>query len=156
MCGLAGLLSRTTNTLLEQRFISVAKTSLAKRGPDNFSCQKIGENILLAHARLAIIDIATGAQPMDDGDGVIVYNGEIYNYLELREGNGAYRTNSDTEVLLRGLTSRGVEYLKSIDGMFAFAHYNKKKRQILLARDEFGIKPLYYFKSSSFFAFAST
>lgn len=156
MCGLAGLLSRKSDTLLEQQFISAAQSSLAKRGPDDFACQRIDENLLLVHARLSIIDIATGHQPMAEGDGVIIYNGEIYNYLELKQGNERYRTNSDTEVLLRGVTTRGVDYLSKIDGMFAFAHYNKKTRQLILARDLFGIKPLYYFQSDSLFAFAST
>ena len=75
MCGLAGLLSRKSDTLLEQQFISAAQSSLAKRGPDDFACQRIDENLLLVHARLSIIDIATGHQPMAEGDGVIIYNG---------------------------------------------------------------------------------
>ena len=156
MCGVAGLLSKKSDALLEERFVSSAKTFLAKRGPDEFAYKRIDDNLMFVHMRLSIIDIATGRQPMEDQDSVIIYNGEIYNYRELKQPNENYCTSSDTEILLRGVTTNGVDYLAKVDGMFAFAHYNKNKRQLTLARDQFGIKPLYYFQSDLFFVFAST
>src|SRR5262249_49900705 len=103
-----------------------------------------------AHNRLSIIDLATGHQPMVDDDGnVIVFNGEIYNYLELRarlkaEGS-SFRTSSDTEVILKAYSRWGMQKtLRELNGMFAFALYDGKENRLLLARDRFGEKPLYY------------
>jgi asparagine synthase (glutamine-hydrolysing) len=156
MCGLAGVLFNSPDQLVEKRFLSAAHTFLTKRGPDDFAHERVDENVLFIHTRLSIIDIAAGHQPMHGGDGVIIYNGETYNYLELKNDKEIYRTNSDTEVLLRGIGRSGVDYLRNVDGMFALAHYDKRKKSLILARDLFGIKPLYYFHGSSIFAFAST
>jgi asparagine synthase (glutamine-hydrolysing) len=87
------------------------------------------------HTRLAIIDEAGGAQPMEDERGVLIFNGEIYNYADLRDPAVAYRTRSDTEVLLKGLNREGVGYLDKLDGMYALAYLDKRTRRILLARE---------------------
>jgi asparagine synthase (glutamine-hydrolysing) len=123
--------------------------SLAHRGPDGegLAC---GPAWTFGHQRLAVIDLETGAQPVWTADGryCIAYNGEIYNYLELRQSlarEGArFRTFSDTEVLLQLLASRGTEALTQCDGMFAFALYDTAADTLTLGRDHAGIKPLYY------------
>lgn len=115
----------------------------------------------LGHTRLAIIDLATGRQPMVSLDGrfVTVFNGEIYNYMELRgelEGYGyAFRTKSDTEVLLNAFDKWGDDSLIRLNGMFAFAIFDKKARKLFLARDRTGIKPLYYYEGPDSVIFAS-
>jgi asparagine synthase (glutamine-hydrolysing) len=136
---------------------------IAHRGPD-------GEGVwlspsgraCLAHRRLSIIDLATGAQPMvDDESGLaLVFNGEIYNYRELRTALAAdgarFTTTSDTEVLLRGLRARGAEVLQDLRGMFAFAAWDERRGELLLARDRVGKKPLYYVVDDGCLYFAST
>ncbi len=115
----------------------------------------------LAFRRLAIIDIATGAQPMASADGQawIVFNGEIYNYRLLRgelEARGRlFRTKSDTEVILEGYLEHGPDFVKRLNGIFAFAIWDRRKRRLFLARDRLGIKPLYHTSSGNRFAFAS-
>jgi asparagine synthase (glutamine-hydrolysing) len=115
----------------------------------------------LGHRRLSIIDLATGNQPMCDPSGRhwLSYNGEIYNYRELRrllESDGVrFRTTSDTEVLLESLIRWGSEGLNRLEGMFAFAWWDSQERRLLLARDRFGIKPLYYAITAGVLAFAS-
>src|SRR5262249_50812797 len=102
------------------------------------------------HRRLSIIDLATGGQPMlsDDGATWITYNGEVYNYRDLRaelvHGGAVFRTTSDTEVILRGYESWGIDLLPRLRGMFAFAIWDGRRRRLLLARDRLGIKPLVY------------
>ena len=136
---------------------------LIHRGPDDhgvFHDESAG--LALAMRRLAIIDLAGGAQPMRSPDGryVLVYNGEIYNATELRRdleqaGERFATDHSDTEVLLRLLTREGEACLARLNGMFAFAFYDSKQRTILCARDRMGIKPLYFAKAGGRFAFAS-
>jgi len=124
-------------------------TAIAHRGPDGAGFFAEGP-VGLGHRRLAIIDLVTGDQPMSAADGraVLVFNGEIYNFRELRrelEGHGAtFRTTSDTEVILHAYETWGVECLPRLRGMFAFALWDKARRRLLLARDRVGIKPLVY------------
>lgn len=145
MCGIAGYCGFTEdNSLLE-----AMNECIQHRGPDGegyFSEGTVG----LSHRRLSIIDVAHGQEPMysADGDVVLIYNGEIYNYLELKaelEALGrTFRTVSDTEVLLQSYEEWGDEAFDRFNGMFGFAIYDKKRSRVVLARDHFGIKPLYY------------
>lgn len=130
------------------------------RGPDGTG-KWISPNRMVGfgHVRLSIIDLETGAQPMhsDDGRYSIIYNGEIYNYIELRAELGAdlFRTHSDTEVILRAFQRWGVECLRRLRGMFAIAIWDSAEQKLFLARDRFGIKPLYWAKTPVGFYFAS-
>jgi asparagine synthase (glutamine-hydrolysing) len=131
------------------------------RGPDEGGVF-IDGNVGLAHRRLSIIDLSTGSQPMYSADGqcVIVFNGEIYNFkeikAELQKEGVAFATTSDTEVLLNGYLHWGIDKLLSgIDGMFAFAIYDKRVGKAFLARDRYGEKPLYYIQEEGSFKFAS-
>lgn len=155
MCGFSGLLLRNNRDTLRDTFISASRTYLHERGPDAFAHTRVTERLTFTHARLAIIDLSTGDQPMQDYESVIAFNGEIYNYKDLRDTATTYLTTSDTEVLQKGINRHGLPFLQKADGMFAFAHYNKRTRELTLARDAFGIKPLYYLKCKDVFAFAS-
>jgi asparagine synthase (glutamine-hydrolysing) len=124
--------------------------------------EQVQANLALGHRRLSILDLSpAGHQPMciDDGRYWIVHNGEIYNHVELRRElskNGAnFSSTSDTEVLLQAYAHWGQRCLTKLVGMFAFAILDLKKRNLFLARDPFGIKPLYYLSSENFFVFAS-
>lgn len=132
------------------------------RGPDGMATWSDPDvGIHLGHVRLAIIDLVTGDQPMlsPDGRHVIVFNGEIYNFLELRsdlEARGwQFKTNADTEVLLAGLALEGPDFLQRTIGMFALALWDRTSRTLLVARDRMGIKPLYVAETRDGFAFAS-
>lgn len=157
MCGIAGILSKNKNRqLLINQMLHVQK----HRGPDNSSTY-FDENISLGHNRLAIIDLQKEAnQPMlsNCGNYVLVFNGEIYNYLELKkklELAYNFRTNSDTEVLLAGLVLEGKKFLQKLNGMFAFAFWDIKNQKLLCARDRFGVKPFYFSKLGDDFIFGS-
>jgi len=151
MCGLAGIFAQTIAPGRAQVVEAMAAT-LHHRGPDGRGFAH-GENFALGHTRLSVIDIAGGAQPMatPDGGHLLVFNGEIYNYRELRselEQQGVqFRTRSDTEVLLQMLVRDGEAALPRLNGMFAFAFIDKSAGKLLMARDHFGIKPLYYFET---------
>ncbi len=156
MCGIAGLLGRDTRDAgICARFEALALHHLAKRGPDDAQTWREG-GVQFWHTRLSIIDGPGGVQPMVDEDGALVFNGEIYNHADLREPGTDYRTRSDTEVLLKGLAREGAAFLDRLDGMFAFAYLDRRRRRLLLGRDGFGIKPLYYVHDGERFAFAST
>jgi len=134
--------------------------AMAHRGPDDAGVYVDGP-IGLGHRRLSIIDLAGGHQPMSNEDGTvwIVFNGEIYNYRELREELVAkgytFRTNSDTEVIIRMYEDADEQCIQRLSGMFAFAIWDKKKQTLLLARDRLGIKPLYFVNGHGFLAFSS-
>ncbi|HAY05736.1 MAG TPA: asparagine synthase (glutamine-hydrolyzing) [Hyphomonas sp.] len=155
MCGFAGLVQRTQDETAAARFRALALKSLARRGPDAAESAVIGP-VEMIHTRLSIIDVEGGRQPMEDEAGAIAFNGEIYNHADLRQPNTLYRTRSDTEVLLKGLNTQGMDFLNRADGMFAFAYYNKAQRKVYLARDAFGIKPAYFVAKRDVFAFSST
>jgi len=161
MCGIAGLFR--ANGILPDDAGAVARMSDAQRhrGPDaeGLYC---GERVVLGHRRLSILDLSdAGRQPMSNEDGSVwvVFNGEIYNYAELREellnSGHRFRSASDTEVLIHGYEQWGVErLLAKLRGMFAFGLYDTQ-RGLFLARDRMGIKPLYYYQSGGFLLFAS-
>ncbi|MCZ7594386.1 MAG: asparagine synthase (glutamine-hydrolyzing) [Hyphomicrobium sp.] len=135
--------------------------ALVHRGPDGEG-QMVHGNVAIGHRRLAIIDLSPLArQPMvtRDGDLVLTYNGEIYNFRELRLdlealGHG-FRSQSDTEVLLEAIAEWGDDCVSRLNGMFAFAVLSRRERRLLLARDRFGVKPLYYVQAGRTFLFAS-
>jgi asparagine synthase (glutamine-hydrolysing) len=155
MCGIAGFLNFDYN---DSYFDSV-NTIQYHRGPDaQSSCQH--ENVKLFHQRLSIIDISDAAnQPFEKNGLVIVFNGEIYNYRNLREGllkqGVSFLTTSDTEVLLELYRIKGADCLDDLEGMFAFSIFELQTKELFLARDPFGIKPLFYYSEANKFAFAS-
>jgi asparagine synthase (glutamine-hydrolysing) len=133
----------------------------AHRGPDD-ACFLRVPGCLLGFNRLSILDVSPkGRQPMaaEDSGSALVFNGEIYNYLELAEdlkAKGArFKSRSDSEVLLTGLDAHGESYLNALNGMFAFAFFQPRKGELLAARDRFGVKPFYYYVDDHFFCFAS-
>ena len=136
------------------------RDTLTHRGPDGAG-EFVGEGVGLAHRRLSIIDLGGGTQPMENEDGslVLVFNGEIYNYLELKpdlESRGhRFRTTSDTEVILHLYEELGPACVEALNGMFAFALWDKRERRLLLARDRLGKKPLYYQQLGDSLIFAS-
>lgn len=161
MCGIAGFLMRGGGSA-DERWIRAMGAALAHRGPDGEGCF-VEQDVALGHRRLSVIDLETGAQPManEDGSLVIVFNGEIYNFAELRpelERRGhVFRTRSDTEVLLHLYEEHGPGMVERLNGMFAFAIWDRARRELFLARDRFGKKPLYILEDHGpwRFAFAS-
>ena len=156
MCGLAGILRDG----VEEHDIDLMVASLLHRGPDEFGTY-VDDSIGLGSARLSIIDIEHGQQPMrDEATGVaIVYNGEVFNYLELGQqfrGNGhKLKTASDTEVILHLYLTYGMSFTKHLNGQFAIAIWDPRSQSVILARDRFGICPLFYYASHNLFGFAS-
>jgi asparagine synthase (glutamine-hydrolysing) len=139
--------------------MGVALQRLKHRGPDETGCFA-GDDFVAGQTRLAIIDLKGGHQPMRDSSGrwVLVFNGEIYNYRELRAqlaGRWNFRDDSDTEVLLAGLVTEGARFVERLDGMWAFVLYDVASGDVLLSRDRFGKKPLYYRRHHAAFACAS-
>ena len=164
MCGIAGILAYGESAApVDEPELLRIREHMIKRGPDGAGLwispdRRVG----LAHRRLSIIDLSeTGAQPMATADGrlSITFNGEIYNYRELRrelEAKGyVFRTQSDTEVLLHLYADRGADMVLALRGMFAFGIWDARERALFLARDPFGIKPLYYADDGSTLRFAS-
>ncbi len=161
MCGITGIFPFNIAGRLHMINLSKATHSLTHRGPDAFGTH-IDESIGLGHRRLSIIDLSEDAnQPMKDESEryIIIFNGEIYNYKELRkelESKGVgFRTQSDTEVLLQCFIQYGSEMLQKLNGFFAFAIFDCQKEELFVARDRFGIKPLYYLYDEDKFLFAS-
>jgi len=161
MCGIAGLFYPGTPKPIDPARIVAMTDAQAHRGPDGAGVWT-APGIGLGHRRLAIIDLGGGAQPMHSADGTLTvsYNGEIYNFAEVRaalEAKGArFRTDSDTEVLLHGWAAWGPAMLDRLNGMFAFALYDDRDKRLFLARDRMGVKPLHYVQlSDGGLAFAS-
>ena len=133
---------------------------LTHRGPDDQGIWQ-EKNISFGHRRLKIIDTTDHAhQPMIDEESgnVLTYNGEIYNYVELRsqlKDSYKFKSTGDTEVILAAYRKYGIECLEKLRGMFAFALYDAKKNIVIIARDRFGIKPIYYRNGTDYFLFAS-
>jgi asparagine synthase (glutamine-hydrolysing) len=160
MCGICGFYS-SNRAIVPEHLENVAR-SLEHRGPDGLGTWVHPRSVAgLGHARLAIIDLECGQQPMcaEDGRFIIVFNGEIYNYRELRSellalGHG-FRTRSDTEVLLNAYRQWGEGSLIRLDGMFAFAIFDTENQKLFLARDRTGIKPLYYHRGTHGLVFGS-
>jgi asparagine synthase (glutamine-hydrolysing) len=163
VCGIAGIVDFSGDLAGEEarrRCAALCERQL-HRGPDDHGVWSEA-GIALGHRRLSIIDTtAAGRQPMlsDDGTGVLVFNGEIYNFGALRRSMEAqgerFVSHSDTEVLLKGLHRFGAAFLDQVDGMYAFAYWNRVTRRLLLARDPFGEKPLYLTRIGGTIAFAS-
>lgn len=161
MCGIAGIIRKTE--LVRRAEIETMCSLLQERGPDHQDVY-LRDNVGIGHTRLSVIDLSTNAhQPMlnEDSSIVVSFNGEIYNFLflkkELQSLGFTFRTNSDTEVLLNGFKAWGIEILlNKIDGMFAFALIDFNKGEVFFARDPFGKKPLYLYKSSNEWLFASS
>ena len=160
MCGIAGAYS-FKNKIISDEWLQNAATSLNKRGPDNQNFISIG-NCSLVHARLSIIDTSESAnQPIYDATGryAIIFNGEIFNYQEIKkelEQKGVqFKTQSDTEVLLYAYIQFGETFLHKLNGFFAFAIFDKLEDSLFIACDRFGIKPLYYYSDEDYFFFGS-
>ncbi|MCP4110297.1 MAG: asparagine synthase (glutamine-hydrolyzing) [Desulfobacteraceae bacterium] len=163
MCGITGLLNRSfPKEQWDSTLRSMAGT-ISHRGPDDEGIwYDASAGVGLAHRRLSVIDLTdTGHQPMksDDNNICIVYNGEIYNFMEIRKTLETYghrfKSSSDTEVVLKAYQQWGTDCLEKLTGMFALALWDKNKHSLVLARDRLGIKPLYYYFSNNVFLFAS-
>lgn len=166
MCGIAGVFDYNGVAVAEQDLVSM-RDRMRRRGPDDaglFIDQSPGLFVGMAHRRLSIIDLSPmGRQPMATADGSlwIVFNGEIFNYKELRDvllatGRYLFRSHSDTEVLLYAVREWGLEgCLQRIRGMYAFALFDKAKGSLTLVRDPLGVKPLYYYRGEGRIVFAS-
>ena len=161
MCGICGYLSKR---IITERELSVMNDTMKERGPDDSGTQLWelpgGRTLGMAQRRLSILDLSElGHQPMSTPDGrlSLVYNGEIYNYRELREELPEYsfRSNCDTEVILAAYLKWGIRCVERFNGMFAFALYDRESGELFLARDRMGQKPLYYWKSGDQLVFAS-
>ncbi len=159
MCGIVGF-TQESNKMYKVAVLEKMMERIAHRGPDGSGIY-YDTDIALGHRRLSIIDIDGGEQPMKNEDEslVCVFNGEIYNYKELRElllaAGHVFKTKSDTEVLLHGYEEWGYSLPKKLRGMFAFAIWDKKRKELYCARDYFGVKPFYYYKKDDCFLFAS-
>ena len=157
MCSIAGIISLTGRPYEKiEKALSVMNILQSHRGPDGegiwFNNDK---TIGLAHRRLSIIDLELGEQPMrDDNGNYVCFNGEIYNYIELREEiGGLFKTNSDTEVILKAYDKWGEDCLNHFNGMFSFALWDERRKKLFCARDRFGIKPFYYTEVNGFLFF---
>src|SRR6185437_5751165 len=163
MCGIAGLINKTGRLSRDAmaRLGTAMADSMAYRGPDDSGVWVSDDGYcVLSHRRLSIIDTSSaGHQPFlsESGRQAITYNGEFYNYLEFKaefEAAGVrFRTKTDTEVLVAGLCRLGAAVLPRLDAMFALGFYDTDRRELLLARDMFGEKPLYYVDCADYFAF---
>jgi asparagine synthase (glutamine-hydrolysing) len=159
MCGIVGYINKN-NTPADAGIIEKMTDSLAHRGPHDHGSY-LWRNVAIGHRRLAIIDLEAGKQPMSNEDGTvwITYNGELYNYRELRkllqDKGHLFKTHSDTEVIVHGYEEWGKNAVEYFRGMFAFAIVDLKKNEIFLARDHIGIKPLVYYNTRESFAFSS-
>ena len=160
MCGICGVVRMNPPARVDEAVLRRMSDTLRHRGPDDGDVFLAG-NVGLGHRRLSIIDLTGGHQPManDDESVWIVYNGEIYNFLELRaslEAKGySFKTKSDTEVILRSYEAFGEGCVERLRGMFAFAIWDVRERRLFVARDRIGIKPLYYTVHDGTFLFAS-
>lgn len=157
MCGFVGFVDRSKN---KKKTIKDMADKIIHRGPDSDGYY-VDEDVALGFRRLSIIDLEGGTQPIynEDNNRVIVFNGEIYNYKEIKEEllkkGHKFKTESDTEVILHGYEEYEEKILDKLRGMFAFVIYDKKKKTLFGARDFYGIKPLYYYKDDKEFMFGS-
>jgi len=160
MCGVVGILNLHNNETIGADVIKHMLSAIRHRGPDEVGIYN-DDYIGLGHARLSIIDLSSGQQPMSNEDGTlwISFNGEIFNYIELREDllkkGHRFKTRSDTEVIIHLYEDYGQESLHYLNGQFAFAIWDKGKRELFLARDRIGIRPLFYTCTQDRFYFSS-
>jgi len=159
MCGICGAFS-FSGAPVDRELIDNMARIMHHRGPDgcgSFVSGRIG----LGHRRLSIIDLSGGAQPISNEDETIqvIFNGEIYNFIELRrellKKGHIFKTDSDTEVIVHGYEEWGKDCVQHFNGIFAFALWDENHRQLFLARDHLGVKPLYYVQLGDLFLFAS-
>jgi len=149
MCGISGVARAEAESPIPEQTLARMRQSLAHRGPDG-SGVHVADGVGLVHTRLSIIDVGGGQQPLSNEDGSVwvTFNGEIYNFLPLRamlEQRGhQFRTGSDTEVLVHLYEQYGPDLVRHLNGMFAFAIHDMRRRRVVLGRDHFGIKPLFY------------
>lgn len=159
MCGLAGIINFSGQPVAEPA-IEAMMQQQRHRGPDD-SGLFLEHNVGLGFVRLSILDLSpAGHQPMtsDDGRYVLIFNGEIYNYVEIRnqlQAHYTFRTRTDTEVLLNAYRHWGSDCLTHFNGMFAFVVYDRHEQTLFAARDRYGVKPFYYYRSDEWFVFAS-
>lgn len=162
MCGIAGMITLNKSSV-DRHLVKKIDESQKHRGPDGDGVfVSESGHVVLTHRRLAIIDLSSrGRQPMFDRENkvVVVFNGEIYNYIELRDDlrklGFCFESDSDTEVILNAYRAYGEDCVKMFDGMFSFALYDLVKDQLIIARDPMGVKPLYYYKDDKSIVFAS-
>ncbi len=160
MCGIAGIVHADGQGQVPQHILKQMCDTIAHRGPDDEGFYTKG-NVGLGMRRLSIIDLAGGHQPIsnEDGSAWIVFNGEIYNFQSLRAELQAkgheFATNTDTEAIVHAYEEYGEDCVKKLNGMFAFAIWDKRRQKLFLARDRLGVKPLYYYADSSRFVFGS-
>ncbi|MEZ4362743.1 MAG: asparagine synthase (glutamine-hydrolyzing) [Kofleriaceae bacterium] len=160
MCGIAGCVSVDGRSPPEEEALERALAALLHRGPDELGVL-LDHRVGLAHARLSIIDLASGQQPLSNEDGTLwlVFNGEIFNYVELRAELSArghtFRTHSDTEVIVHAWEQWGVEALERFNGQWAFALWDRRRGELVLSRDRVGVRPLYYAEHAGQLVFAS-
>ena len=149
MCGIAGKLNFDAAAPIDRERLGAMTTVVAHRGPDADGFY-VAPGLGLGHRRLSIIDLSTGDQPLANEDGTVwvVFNGEIYNFMEIRSelerAGHRFRTGTDTEVIVHAYEQWGEEAVHRFRGMFAFALWDEPRRRLLLVRDRLGIKPLYY------------
>ncbi|MEU5100210.1 asparagine synthase (glutamine-hydrolyzing) [Streptomyces sp. NPDC020996] len=163
MCGMTGWISYQRDLRRHRETMTAMNETMACRGPDDTGLWA-AEHVLLAHRRLSIIDLEGGRQPMvadhqTETEAVIVYTGEVYNFRELRadlQGRGhRFRTDSDTEVVLRSYLEWGESFAERLNGMYAFAIWDARSEELLLVRDRMGVKPLYYYPTDDGVLFGS-
>ena len=162
MCGIAGFWSKSLDLNSRDSIVKAMTDKISHRGPDGSGYYHSDNGVSLGHRRLSIIDLSnSGSQPMlsDDENYVITYNGEVYNYIELKNDlikNGVkFYSNTDTEVVLKGYIYYGLDFVSKLNGMFAFVILDKKLNRLFAFRDRVGIKPLYYFSTTEKFIFSS-
>jgi asparagine synthase (glutamine-hydrolysing) len=160
MCGIAGILNLTEGAVPEERLLRSMLGMIRHRGPDQFGIY-LGASVALGNARLSIIDLEGGQQPISNEDGTIwvVFNGEIFNYVELKaelEGRGhRFSTHCDTEVIAHAYEEYGAGCLERFNGQFAVAIWNERERSLLLGRDRLGVRPLFYCEKNGRLIFGS-
>ena len=158
MCGIGAILdpAGTSGQHAAERMVE----ALRHRGPDGEALRRIGP-VALAHTRLAIIDVAGGDQPLDSEDGRVtaIVNGEIYNHralrAELEQRGHRWATNSDSEVVVHAYEEHGVDFVRRLNGIFAFVIWDDREQRLVAARDAFGVKPLYWWTDGRRVALAS-
>jgi len=160
MCGIAGFLGVHETANEQKALLARMVAALHHRGPDEHGVYVDGATGF-GHTRLSIIDISSGQQPMLSADGnvCVTFNGEIFNYIELREAmiqrGHRFRTDSDTEVLLKLYEEKGVDFITELNGDFAFAIWDKRHQRLVMARDRMGVRPIYYTQHRNGLYFAS-
>ena len=160
MCGIAGYFQLNEPAPPDKELVGRMIAAIRYRGPDELGMYA-SDRCVLGQARLSIIDLAGGSQPLGNEDGSVwvTFNGEIYNYVELREDllkrGHKFRTRSDTEVIVHAYEEYGRDCLEHFNGQFAFAIYDRRSNKLLLARDRLGIRPAFYAQHDGRFYFAS-